>query len=320
MPAEALAELTHLQLDPTSHCDLTCVYCVGRHWRQGKADLHVIESLCRDVVPLRYVHLQGEGEPFVHRDFLTMLKHVRATGAEVGFITNGRHFTHDNVRALIDLGIRSVGISIDSLDPNVYRRLRHGSLAPVLEGLDRLLTARSALDRPDVYLTAVLTRSTFDGFEEIVTFSERLGLSPPSAQALQSMASYRRYYPPELDGEFLTDEQHEILHRYWAKRDGIRRRLGLSTYFEDLVADYADAGCPFLDRSLHVRFDGYVFPCCFMKDDNDAFGHLDQEDLPSIWHGERRRVMRATFAEGRIPTACAGCPVLTRAGTANTNG
>lgn len=312
MSSSPLTELTHLQIDPTSQCDLTCVYCVGRHWRQASADLSTVEQLCRDCVPLRYVHLQGEGEPFVHRDFLPMVELARATGADVGFITNGRHLNKDNVRRLIRIGVRSVGISVDSLDPEIYRRLRHGELKPVLEGLHRLLDARSAPQAPDVYITAVLTRSTFDGFAEIVELSERLGLSPPSAQPLQAMPTYRRHYPAELDGELLTEEQHRTLRGYWQKRDVTRRRLGLRTYFEDLSSIGNDIGCPFLECSLHVRFDGHVFPCCFIKDDGDSLGHLSREDLPSIWNGERRRLMRDTFAEGRVPTPCEGCPVLSR--------
>ncbi|HUG37750.1 MAG TPA: radical SAM protein [Candidatus Limnocylindrales bacterium] len=312
MSTASLAGLTHLQIDPTSQCDLTCIYCVGRHWKQSKADLGTVERLCRDCGELDYVHLQGEGEPFVHRDFLTMVERVRATGADVGFITNGRHLTENTVRRLIGLGVRSVGISVDSLDPEVYRRLRHGELGPVLEGLRRLLDARADARSPDVYLTAVLTRSTFDDFEEIIAFSQREGLSPPSAQPLQGMPTYVEHYPSELDGELLTDEQHRKLQEYWRGRDETRRRLGLRTYFEDLFAGPDDSRCAFLERSLHVRFDGHVFPCCFMKDDRHSLGHLGQDDLKTVWNGERRRAMRHELAAGRVPEPCEGCPVLSR--------
>ncbi len=308
----SLDALTHLQLDPTSQCDLTCVYCVGRHWKQAKADLGQIERMCEAAAPLRYVHLQGEGEPFVHRDFLAMVERVRATGAEVGFITNGRHFSAANVERLLALGVRSVGVSVDSLDPAVYRRLRQGELAPVLEGVRRLVDARPDSRAPDVYLTAVLTRSTFDGLADIVAYSETLGLSPPSAQPLQTMESYREHYPPELLEEHLTDEQQQALHRYWQEREVARDRLGLRTYFEDLFADDGSDRCPFLSHSLHIRFDGHVFPCCFMKEERDALGHIGRDDLVSLWNGDRRRSLREGFAAGQVPAPCEGCSVLSR--------
>ena len=180
------------QIDPTSVCDLHCTYCVGREWTQAHMKAETFDAAIDQLPRLRYVQLQGEGEPMLARRFWSHLERLRELGVEVGFTTNGRHLTNQSVERLVALGVRTVAVSIDSLEPDLYRELRGDDVALAVAGVDRLAAARCG--DMDVFITSVLTQATFATFDEIIAFSEELGLSPPSCQGLQRNPSYVRHY------------------------------------------------------------------------------------------------------------------------------
>jgi MoaA/NifB/PqqE/SkfB family radical SAM enzyme len=312
-------EPAYLQIDPTSVCDLKCGYCVGRHWRQGHLNRTTFDALLAQVSGLRYVQLQGEGEPLLAKDFFYFLSRLHDKGAEIGFITNGRHFSEKVIEIVNAPPVRSLGVSLDSLDPEVYRKMRGGDVRCVLDGVRRLL-AKKVRPQPDVFFSVVLTRRTFSGFRDIVDLSERLGMSPPSAQELQSSPSYMRIYPEHLLEQSLSPEQRQELKAYLDWRRRLRSQRGLQTYYESLFESRPSEPCAFLSGSLHIRFDGRVFPCCFMKDEVGAVGRLgDGATIPEIWNGTSRKSLMLSFENGVTPSVCVGCPVVEGRIPARTN-
>ncbi len=264
---------------------------------------------------LRYVALHGEGEPFVHPDYLEMVGRLRQAGVEGGIITNGRFLEQSIVTRLVELEVSSVGISVDSLDPETYDWVCQANLEVVLDGLERLLAARQDATRPDVHFCAVVMNRTIDGIPRLAEYSRSKGMSPPFVQALQQMPDYRRHYSAEVIEEIprLTQGQATWLNQYWAERVQARTRAGLQTYYESLCRSQRDAACPFLGGGLYVRFDGAVFPCCFVKEESGMLGHLDRgQTLSDIWEGPARGEMLESLAAGRTPHCCRHCRDVSR--------
>lgn len=303
----ALPSVTHAQIDPTSICDLKCAYCVGRTWKPG----HLTETNFSDFVGqlpgLRYVQLQGEGEPMLGRRFWEYLARLRAAGVAVGFITNGRHLTTENVARLRELEVQTITVSVDSIDAEMYRRLRGGDVRRVLEGVERLVAGKAI--STDVFLAAVLTRSTFQSLADLCSYSTRVGLSPPSCQELQTAPSYvAAYRGVSLESDSLTDVQRSQMQEYLSWRRTERARLGLASYYESVMTAGTEAErCPFVERSMHLRYDGEVFPCCFIKETEHSLGSISH-GLPSL-ESARDDFLRQ-IRRGETPEPCADCHVL----------
>jgi MoaA/NifB/PqqE/SkfB family radical SAM enzyme len=305
-----LNHVTHLQIDPTSVCDLKCGYCVGRTWRQGHARLETIDAVFASCANLEYVQAQGEGEPLLGRFFWQIAERVALAGADLGLITNGRHCTRQNAERLVATGVRSVGISIDSLDPGQYERIRGGELARALDGAERLLAQRQR-EHTDVYFAIVLMRDNFEQLEPLCALSERWGMSPPSVQSLQRSPDYAKHYANWLSDQFLDEHQLAEVERYQGERARIRAEAGLRTFFESLFKDAPEGTCPFVTKALHVRFDGAVFPCCFMKGSEPAYGWIGVDAEPDWSHASAGRTGLAdTFSKGGVPHACRDCHIL----------
>ncbi len=138
-------KVTYLRVSVTDRCDLRCVYCMAEHMTfLPKAEVLSLEELDRVAsvfvgLGVRKIRLTG-GEPLVRKGVMTLIerlsRHLK-NGAleELTLTTNGTRlaaFATDLAR----LGIRRVNVSMDTLDPDLFKRLtRGGSLAQVQAGI-----------------------------------------------------------------------------------------------------------------------------------------------------------------------------------------
>jgi cyclic pyranopterin phosphate synthase len=138
--------IRYLRVSVTDRCDLRCVYCMPERMtflpRAEVLSLEELDRLCSVFVGLgtRKLRLTG-GEPLVRKGFVGLVEGLSrhlASGAldELTLTTNATRlalFAEDLARA----GVRRVNVSLDSLDPDVFRRItRGGDLAQVLAGID----------------------------------------------------------------------------------------------------------------------------------------------------------------------------------------
>jgi cyclic pyranopterin phosphate synthase len=162
--------VTYLRVSVTDRCDLRCVYCMAEHMTfLPKAQVLTLEELERLAsafidLGVRKIRITG-GEPLVRKgvmDLFGALAPRLAAGDldEVTLTTNGTRletFAAD----LAASGVRRVNVSLDSLNPETFRRLtRGGDLAQVLRGLEAARAAGLA-----VKINAVALRD--DNAEEL---------------------------------------------------------------------------------------------------------------------------------------------------------
>jgi cyclic pyranopterin phosphate synthase len=138
--------IDYLRVSVTDRCDLRCVYCMAEHQTfLPKAQVLTIEELdrlCSAFVRLgtRKLRLTG-GEPLARRGFMDLVQRLSrhlASGAldELTLTTNGTQLTRF-AAALYRNGVRRLNVSLDSLDPEVFRRVtRGGDLGQVIAGID----------------------------------------------------------------------------------------------------------------------------------------------------------------------------------------
>jgi cyclic pyranopterin phosphate synthase len=144
-------KITYLRLSVTDRCDLRCQYCMPDRMtflpRRDLLTLEELDTLAAAFVArgVRKIRVTG-GEPLVRRDVVDLFKSLSrhlVAGAidELTLTTNGAHLA-ENAAALHRCGVRRVNVSLDTLDPALFRDLtRRGALAPVLEGIDAAQSA-----------------------------------------------------------------------------------------------------------------------------------------------------------------------------------
>ena len=145
----------YLRLSVTDRCDLRCTYCMAEAMTfLPKAQVLTLEELDRIAaafIGLGVTKLRVTGgEPLVRKDVLTLFerlsRHLRSGALEeVTLTTNGSQLA----RMADDLarhGVKRLNVSLDTLDPEKYRRItRGGDLAAALVGIDAAKTAGMAV-------------------------------------------------------------------------------------------------------------------------------------------------------------------------------
>src|SRR3712207_1065666 len=138
--------ISYLRVSVTDRCDFRCVYCMSEDMAfLPKRDLLTLEELdriCSAFVGrgVRKLRVTG-GEPLVRRDIMKLFRSLSrhlSSGAldELTVTTNGSQLAR-HAAELAECGVRRVNVSIDTLDPDKFRRItRWGELSKVMEGLD----------------------------------------------------------------------------------------------------------------------------------------------------------------------------------------
>ena len=154
-------KIDYLRISITDRCNERCLYCMpeGFHeWKEREEILSYEEilSVARVAVRLgfRKFRVTG-GEPLVRRDVVDFLRDLIAMpGVEhVGLSTNATRMTvlaNDLARA----GLRSANVSLDAIEPAIYRRITGGRVQDVIDGID----AARAAGISRIKLNAVLIR------------------------------------------------------------------------------------------------------------------------------------------------------------------
>ena len=160
-------QINYVRFSVTDRCDFRCVYCMSERMtflpRARVLTLEELATLGRTFVELgvRKIRVTG-GEPLVRRNILWLfgeLGRLREQGlAELTLTTNGSQLE----RMATDLkaaGVARINISLDSLDPERFRRLtRSGELDSVLRGI----RAAQAAGFQRIKLNAVILKGCND--------------------------------------------------------------------------------------------------------------------------------------------------------------
>ncbi len=139
--------INYLRLSVTDRCNLRCFYCMpeeGINYLPKKELLSYeeMERLVRVMseLGLSKVRITG-GEPFVRRDLMDFLwKISEMSGVEQIHLTTNGVLTAPLVPQLKAIGIKSVNLSIDTLDRENFKKItRRDELPKVLDCLEQLL-------------------------------------------------------------------------------------------------------------------------------------------------------------------------------------
>ena len=139
-------KVSYLRLSVTDRCDLRCVYCMAEHMVfLPKAELLTLEELDRVAstfvaLGTRKLRITG-GEPLVRKGVMGLIRKLGRhllSGAldELTLTTNATRLA-EFAGELADAGVRRINVSVDTLDPELFKRLtRGGDLARVLAGIE----------------------------------------------------------------------------------------------------------------------------------------------------------------------------------------
>jgi cyclic pyranopterin phosphate synthase len=136
-------EIDYLRISVTDKCNLRCTYCLPeegvplRRHEEFLSQEQIVEVVAAGVkLGLTKIRLTG-GEPLVKRGIVELAAKIRAVPGvhHLAMTTNGT-LLPALAAPLRRAGLDSLNVSLDTLDPERYRRItRRGDIAEVLAGI-----------------------------------------------------------------------------------------------------------------------------------------------------------------------------------------
>lgn len=287
--------VTYLRISVTDRCQMSCSYCTLQEEPRETLTAQEIGELVRVAgtrLGIRKIRLTG-GEPLLRSDLVDVVRQIVATEeiVEVAMTTNGL-LLEETAEELARAGLRTVNVSLDSLDQVRFRELAGaGSVERVLGGL----RAAKRAGIPKLKLNVVLLGGVNE--EEVCDFV-RLGQAedveirfiehmPMDDSRLKSW----RVDPAQIR-QRLLDEFGELLPIASEKNGGPAE---LSLVGGVRVGFIRAITSPFCDRCnrLRVTSDGKIRSCLLSGGVLDIAGAL----RAPVGEEERAALLVALFRE-----------------------
>jgi len=138
----------NLRVSLTAACNYACTYCVpdGKRLVAAQDELSA-EAMVRGVAYLieaagiERLRITG-GEPLVSPKLEHFLREVSRLGLQDISLTSNGQLLSRKLPLLLECGLKRINVSLDTLDPEAFRRIaRGGDLATVLRGLEQARAA-----------------------------------------------------------------------------------------------------------------------------------------------------------------------------------
>ena len=319
--------LDWIQVEITSHCNASCVYCPNaafrEHWESIHMPMDLYQRLSRAFPRTCLVYLQGWGEPLLHPHFFDMIQIARGHGYRVGTTTNGVLLGEETAERVVQEGMDIVGFSLAGTDESQNRIRRGAPLASVLLAIQRLQEAKRKhnAQHPDIHVAYMWLRSQREAVRQLPALLEGRGVR----QAVVST----------LDLVPRAGVSNEVIQAHNAEEDALLRSLmlevvedgqkrGVEIVFH-LLSPFTTPGMctENVTRALFVSSRGLVSPCALTNlpllerhgrqpaepgtRSSLIFGDIHELSLAEIWRTKPYKAFRQDHARARSPLACGSC-------------
>ncbi len=335
----------YIDIKMTNRCNLRCSMC-GQWGERGtmrdasadvlrdEMDFEELKALVDDVGGFRPMFYLWGGEPFLYPDLLPFLAYLKKRKLVPAINTNGT-LLEETAPELVESGVANLLVSVDGPE-SVHDRVRglEGTFAKVMNGVQAVLSARSARRSATPYITFVTTvnRENVTEFDKVYDLAAEVGVDFMGLQfgtftTQATGEAYERRMRDALSCEatswkgFLSYDSHLDVEAVQQRLESIRaRKHPFGTYFvpdlqpEDLPAYYGGTeqldGCatcivPWMRADILPN--GDVYPCIDFPD--YIVGNVRETPLTELWNGPRYVAFRKELQKGLLPI-CTRCQTL----------
>lgn len=266
------------QIELTNRCPYTCRMCPRTFEMDrglGDMSLELFDSIMQQVSgDTQFCALHHFGESLLHQGIADAVAIAMKHGVRTGLSCNPPSLTPGRAQAILGAGIANVVLSLDSLDPDVYKAIR----------------GRAArLDVADINLRELVRLRDEGGYDVNLTL-QMINMHANNDEAQRFL---------EYCEALGVDRGVVIRLERWDFNDDLIAVLGEHTspgYTEPCSRPWA---------SVVILWDGRVVPCCHDYNAEMVLGDLRHETLREIWDKPVSRQFRDKNIEMAICAKCA---------------
>lgn len=304
---------SEIQIEPTIRCNLNCIMCDYRARRRQARDmsLETFKRIVDQFPELKKVHLHGIGESLLNKNFFAMVNYLKEKGGYVCFNDNMTLVNESVAEDIITLNIDELRVSLDADNAASYEQIRKKDMFNiVLNNIRTLVEAKKRLKSkyPVLKIVIVALKNNLKEIPGIVSLAFKLGINEIVVQNMQSWGRFEVKKNEEPRYSLLFEDLKKIKiffnkAKERAKSRGIKITLPL---FEN-----SKLTCTWPWTSCFITTEGFLTPCCNCPDPNlFNLGNLLENNIKSIWNGDKYAKFREQFKSSKPPKICEKCIIL----------
>ncbi len=229
---------SRLFVETTSRCNLNCFMCVKQTPKNGIREGDLAPELFQALAPawphLEALVLNGIGEPLLHprlEEFIRLARREVPADCWIGFQSNGLLLNGQRALALVRAGLDRVCLSLDSVSPENFRRVREGGELSAVERALAALAAARREARPELQVGVefVLMRDNLHELPAVVEWAAARGAA---FVIVTHMLPYDGAHAAQAAYELCTDAAIELFGR-WEQKARLAG-VDIRRYFEVL--------------------------------------------------------------------------------------
>ncbi len=276
-----------ISIEPTTSCNLRCPECPSglRSFTRptGMLQQDLFKNVIDQLAPtLSYLTFYFQGEPYLHPQFLPMVKYASDKGIYTATSTNAHYLKDEAAQQTVASGLDRLIISIDGTSQDTYQSYRvGGDLSKVIEGTKNIIAWKRKLKSktPHVIFQFLVVKPNEHQIPEVYKLAKELGVDEVKLKTAQ-------IYDYENGSDLIpTQDKYS------------RYKLNASGKYS--IKNNLDNNCWKMWQSCVITWDGKVLPCCFDKDAQYVMGDLTQQTFKEIWFGEKYQQFRDTLFRSR---------------------
>jgi MoaA/NifB/PqqE/SkfB family radical SAM enzyme len=252
----------------TRRCNSICSMC--SIWQtpsklKDELTLQEMELIFKDLKSfgIKHVFLQG-GEPLLRKDIINIIELLIGLGLTPTLITNGLLLDKKIANKIAELKC-NVSISLDSLDPKRYKKIRGVDKLPLL--LDNISYCSKIKNKNGVWhITSTISKINYDEVLDLFYFAKnndfKFSVYP---------YNYSHCHSSAHDEEMSYEEDKILIIDSFKKlrEEAIRNYLIFDKIIYDDIIKYLEGGycmpCDAMKRSILLTEKGDISPCLEFK-------------------------------------------------------
>ncbi len=285
-----------LSIEPTTACNLGCPECpsgLKQFTRPtGKLSHELHEKILDEVKnSVFYINYYFQGEPFLHPDFLELIRAAKKRKIYTATSTNAHFIDKKKAEEIVESGLDRLIISLDGLTQKSYEQYRiNGNLEKVLEATKLLVLAKSKLKSktPHLIFQFLAVSANEQDIPQLFEKAKELKVDEVRVKTAQ-------FYSFENGNPLMP--KNEKYSRYTLGLDGKYR-----------LKNKLKNECWRMWSGSVITWDGKTVPCCFDKDALHQLGDLSSSSFKEIWQSESYiNFRKSVFTNRQDIDICKNC-------------
>lgn len=276
--------LDTVYLELTKRCNSNCIHCYASSPSFSKNSINkneiftddwkrVIDKL--DEIGVINICFTG-GEPFIHKDFIDILKYTNSKGLEIGIFTNGTLINSYDNSILLELQPKFIAVSLYSHIPKIYSKIT---------GIDKCeIVLNNLKELKSNKLPAIVNCVLFEGINN--TYSHLTGFIKTLTEiGLKPEQITFDEFCPEGEGQFLNnlvvDEQKTMTTLSHAFKDVCNveyKQNSVDTMHESLISF-----CGIGVNMFYITGNGDIALCPALTNEKHISGNALLDNISKVW-------------------------------------